>query len=177
MTKQALIFQGWYQKPESNWYPWLKIELEKRGYTVFLPDLPTMHSDLPDMGTQLQLIDELITIDKDTIIIGHSLGALLGMRLAEKYSFDKLFLIAGWDYDDLTQGHRLFWKKPMHHAIIKRNVKEIFVLSSDNDPYTTALTAEEMSKRLGGKFILVPNAGHFTEKDGVTKIPKLLHLI
>ncbi len=177
MKKQVLILQGWYQKPESNWYPWIKKELEKKKYKVFLPDLPTMHTDLPDMNKQLSYINKLLPINNQTIIICHSLGALLGMRLAEKYSFNKLFLVAGWDYDDLTQGHRLFWKKPMQHALIKRNVKKIFVVSSDNDPYTTAVTAEEMSKRLGGKFILAKGAGHFTEKDGVIKIPEVLQYV
>lgn len=171
---QALILHAWYEKPDKNWYPWLKTELEKRGYTVLVPDLPTMQTDLPDMDKQLQYIDGLITIDKDTIVIGHSIGCLLAMRLAEKYSYNKMFLVAGWDYDDLSLEHRLYWKKPMHHTLIKRNVKEIFVVSSDNDPYTTAFTAEEMCKRLGGKFILVPGAGHFTEKYGIITIPAIL---
>ncbi len=174
MKKQALILQGWYQKPENNWYPWLKKELEKIQYTVFLPDLPTIHTDLPDMQKQLSYINSLFKINSETIVIGHSLGCLLGMRLAEKHPIDKLFLVAGWDYDDLTQGHRLFWKKPMHHTIIKHNVKEIYVISSDNDPYTTAFTAEEMSKRLGGKFILIKGADHFTEKTYMITIPSIL---
>lgn len=106
MKKQALILQGWYQKPNSNWYPWLKKELEKRGYKVFLPDLPTMHTDLPDMK--------------------------------------------------------------------KQHVKYIYCISSDNDPYTTTNDAKAMNKRLTGKFILIKDAGHFTEKDGITTIPQLL---
>lgn len=172
--KQVLMLHGWYQKPSSNWYPWLKRELKHREYHVFLPDLPTAHTDLPDMNKQLRFVERLVTLDKDSMVIGHSLGALLGMRLAEKYSFDKLFLVAGWDYNDLTSGHRLFWKKPIHHAVIKRHVRKIFVISSDNDPYTTAVQSEDMSKRLGGKFILVPGAGHFTQKYGVTTIPSIL---
>lgn len=172
--KQALILQGWYQSPKSNWYPWLKKELEKREYTVFLPDLPTMHTDHPDMVKQLAFIQKLTTIDKNTIIFGHSLGALLGMRVAERCSFDKLFLVAGWDFNDLTREHKLFWKKKIDHKKIKMNVREIYCISSENDPYITAFMAEEMSKRLGGKFVLVKDAGHFTEDFGIKKIPELL---
>ncbi|MBI4065185.1 alpha/beta hydrolase [Candidatus Gottesmanbacteria bacterium] len=175
--KQALILQGWYQKPESNWYPWLKEELEKKKYTILLPDLPTIHTDLPDMTKQLSFINQLLTINHQTIVIGHSLGCLLGMRLAEKYSFDKLFLVAGWDFNDLTKEHRLFWEKPINHAAIKRNVKEIYCISSDNDPYVTAFTVQEMSKRLGGKYMLIKGARHFTDKDGITQIPQLLSLL
>jgi len=177
MKKQALILQGWYQKPDRNWYPWLKKELEKREYTVFLPDLPTMHTDLPDLSKQFAFIEKLPTIDKDTIIFGHSLGCLLGMRLAEKYSFDKLFLIAGWDFDDLEPGHRLFWKTNIDHNKIKKHVKNIYCISSDNDPYTTARTTELMSKRFSGKFILIKGAGHFTDEYGIKQIPILLSFI
>lgn len=171
---KALILQGWYQKPQSNWYPWLKTELENRDYRVHLPDLPTMHTDLPDMKKQLQFIDTLIAMDENTIIVGHSIGCFLAMRLAEKYSYNKMFLIAGWDFNDLSVEHRLFWPNSINHEAIKQHVKEIYCISSDNDPYMTAFTVEEMSKRLGGKFILVPGAGHFTEKDGVTTIPAIL---
>ncbi|KKQ98096.1 MAG: hypothetical protein UT23_C0005G0019 [Candidatus Woesebacteria bacterium GW2011_GWA1_39_12] len=113
--KKALILQGWYQKPDKHWYPWLKKELEKRGYEVYLPD------------------------------------------------------------DDLTvPEHKLFWQSKINHSKIKQNVKEIYCISSDNDPYTTAVVTEQMSKRLSGKFILLKGKGHFTEKFGVTKIPELL---
>lgn len=174
MKKQALILHAWYEKPENNWYPWLKTELEKRGYTVFVPDLPTMQTDLPDMQQQLSQIEQTITIDSETIVMGHSIGCLLAMRLAEKYSFNKMFLVAGWDFNDLYPQHRLFWPNPIDHEAIKKHVKEIYCFSSDNDPYMTAFAVEEMNKRLDGKFILVPGSGHFTEKYGITTIPAIL---
>ncbi len=172
--KKALVLQGWYQKPNSNWYPWLKKELEKKKYTVHTPDLPTMHTDIPDMQKQLAYIRKHVSVDANTIIFGHSLGCLLAMRIAQQTSYRKMFLIAGWDFNDLSYEHRLFWQTRINHTAIKKNVKEIYCISSDNDPYITAFTAEEMSKRLGGKFILVTGAGHFTEKDGVTTIPKII---
>ncbi len=173
--KKALILHAWYSNPSDNWYPWLKEKLEKKGYHVSIPDLPTMGTNLPNMKKQLAFIEKNFKIDKDTIVFGHSLGTLLAMRLAEKHTFRKMFLVAGWDFNDLTSEHRLFWKTPLNHKKIKDNVKEIFVISSDNDPYITAITAEDMSKRLGGKFILVKNACHFSKKlGGVTKISKLL---
>ena len=61
--------------------------------------------------------------------------------------------------------------------MIKKNVKEIYCLASDNDPYFTAFTVEDMSKRLGGKFILVKGAGHFTKNFGIERIQELLSII
>lgn len=56
MAKQALILHAWYEKPESNWYPWLRTELEKRDYTVHLPDLPTLQNDMPELKSPLSFI-------------------------------------------------------------------------------------------------------------------------
>lgn len=177
MNKSALILHAWYSKPENHWYPWLKKELETKGYSVFLSELPTMNTDLPDLQKQLDFIQNEVKIDENTVIFGHSLGCLLGMRIAEKQKFQSLFLVAGWDFDELTPEHKLFWQTKIDHEKIKKNVSNIYCFSSDNDPYITAFTAEEMSKRLGGTFILKKGAGHFTLKDKILKIKELLALV
>lgn len=176
--KTALILHAWYSKPNDNWYLWLKGQLEKKGYEVCVPDLPTMGTNLPDMKKQITFIEKNFKIDKDTIVFGHSLGTLLAMRLAEKFQFKKIFLVAGWDFNDLIAEHRLFWPNPINHKKIIKNVKEIFVISSDNDPYITAIQAKDMCGRLGGKFILLKGKCHFSKKQGnVTKLPFVLKYI
>jgi len=53
--KKALILISWYGAPESDWLPWLKTQLEKKGYEVAIPDLPT-RTDLPDMEQMLTML-------------------------------------------------------------------------------------------------------------------------
>lgn len=175
--KQALVLHAWYNNPKNNWYPWLRIELKKRDFSVYIPELPTLQTDLPDLAQILKFVTSNFELNRQTVVVGHSLGAVVAMRLAEKHSYAKMFLVAGWDYDDLYRQHILFWKTKMKHAQIRRHVKNVYVYSSDKDPYITTFQAEEMSKRLGGKFILVKGAGHFTDKDGITKIPELLKFL
>ncbi len=177
IMKKALILHGWFCESSQNWYPWLKKELEKKGYLVDLPDIPELRKDVPDQKKILKSIIKNNKIDKDTTVIGHSLGSVLAMRLGERKKFKKMILISGWDFDDLTEGHKKFWETKINHAKIKNNVKEIVVIHSDSDPYITAFLAEEMSKRLNGKFVLIKGAGHFQEKDGITQIPKLLEIV
>jgi hypothetical protein len=174
-VKKALILISWYGAPENDWLPWLKKELEKQGYEVAVPDLPTIQTNLPDMEQMLKILK----VDENTIVIGHSLGALLGLRLAEKQKFEKLILVSGWDFDDgLAPEHRLFWPNKIDHKKIKSNVKEFVVIHSSNDPYTPSSDAEAMSQRLGGKFVLIQNGGHLSQKSGGrTDLPEILPFI
>ncbi len=175
--KKALLLESWYASPDSHWFPWLRKELENRGYEVYIPDLPTINTNLLDMEKMIKCVEDLKVLDKETVVIGHSIGSVLALRLAERYRFGKMILVAGWDFDDLQAEHQLFWPNKINHDRIKKNVKEIYCLTSDNDPYTTAYQVEEMSKRLGGKFILVPGAGHFTEKFNITTLPQVLECV
>jgi uncharacterized protein len=174
-NKNALILQSWFSTPKGNWYPWLKKELEKKGYQVSLPDLPTIRTNLPNL--QQMLTATIPLINSETVVIGHSLGNLVGLRLAEKRAYKKLIQVAGWDFDDLVEEHKLFWKNKINHDVIRNNVNEIVCISSDNDPYVTAFQVEQMAKRLNGKFILIKNGGHFGKVENCKKIPQLLDLV
>lgn len=175
--KKALILHSWYGAAGNDWYPWLKRELEKKDYSVFLQDFPELRVDVPDMEVILTRIEKECPVDVETTVIGHSIGCLLALRLAERHKFQKMILVVGWDYDDLTEEHKLFWKTKIDHSIIKNNVQNIFVVHSDNDPYTTVFQAEEMSKRLNAKFVLIKGAGHFTKKDIGGQAPVILDVI
>jgi predicted alpha/beta hydrolase family esterase len=175
--KQALFLQSWLSQTTDIWYPWIKSELKKCGYTVFLPDLPTIRTQLPDLNKMLQKVKKTLVIDKNTIIIGHSIGTLVALRLAEKYKFKKMILVSAWDFDDLFKAHRLFWKTKINHRKIKNNVKDIVVIQGEHDPYVTASTAEEMSKRFNAKFVLIKGLGHFGNDDKCVQLPQILGFV
>jgi predicted alpha/beta hydrolase family esterase len=174
---KVLFLQSWYSKVTDNWYPWLKKELDKMGHETYFPDIPEMRKDVPNMSRILKFIESLKVIDENTIIIGHSLGNLLAMRLAEKFRYKQMILVSVCDYDDLCEGHRLFWKTKINHSKIKKNVKNITVIHSDNDPYFTAIAAEDTSKRLNAKYILIKGGGHFGSKEKTKKMPEILKLL
>lgn len=171
MQETIAILHGWPQALTAHWYPWLKTELELKGHTVYLPELPTMLSPKPHMPTQLQYLEELLKDDTHVSLVGHSLGSVVAMRYAEKHKIDKLVVVGGFDYDDLTEALVSYWPNKLNHTEIIRNSKTRFVIHSDNDPYTlTKMNAESMAKRLQAEFILIPGAGHFMKEDGWTEI-------
>lgn len=175
--KQALILTAWFHGPQDNWYPWLKKQLEKKGYATYVPELPSIHTNEPNLEQMLETVDKTLSIDKETTIIGHSIGCLLAMRIAEIKSFHRMVLVSGWDFNDLTKEHQSFWKLSIDHEKIKQNVDKIYCISSDNDPYCTYFVNEQMADRLGGKTIMVKGAGHFTDKFGVAEVPQIVELM
>ena len=52
--KQALILHGTDATPASNWFTWLKKQLEQDDYTVWLPQPP--NSDKPNTKTYNQFL-------------------------------------------------------------------------------------------------------------------------
>jgi len=39
MTKRLFIVHGWGFNPRMNGYPWVKKELEKKGFMVVIPEI------------------------------------------------------------------------------------------------------------------------------------------
>ncbi len=174
---KALIFTGWYSKPTDNWYGWLKTELEAKGYEVSIPELPTILTDKPDLKQILAYLFSNFEITPDTSLIGHSLGCLVAYRLAEQKQVNTILTVSGWDFNDLTEEHSLFWDNALDHQKIIENSKKIICVSSDSDPYYTAATTIDMAKRFKGESLILNYGGHFGSKDNISQIPELLNYL
>lgn len=130
------------------------------------------------MEAMLKFILDKNFVDDETVVIGHSLGSVLTLRLAERVGFAKGILLAAWDYNDLTPEHQSFWQTMMNHGVIKKNVGEWVAIISDNDPYVTKIIAHEVAARLEAKTVDVGPKGHFLAKDdGVNEVPEILELV
>lgn len=175
--KKALILHACMDNPSGNWYPWLKKEMEGRGYEVWIPTLPTMDSPQPNMEPMLKAILDKQLVDQDTIVVGHSLGAVLALRLAERTVFREGIILAGWDFDDLDPRDDLFWPNPIDHEKVKRNVPSWIVPISANDPFVSSYMTQRMAERLGGKALMLGAKGHFCTSDGVTEISEILAFV
>lgn len=93
--KRVLIIHGYNTNANECFYPWLKKTLTKMGYVVDLPNLPNPTS--PDIDEQVNYILENYP-NKQNIILAHSWGSCIAMKLIEKldYKIDKLILVSGF---------------------------------------------------------------------------------
>jgi len=178
----AIIIHGSYGSPEENWIPWLKEELEKRGFSVFAPRFPT-----PE-GQSLEAWDAAFSpfekyLDGNAILVGHSLGVTFILRLLERINskVKACFFSAGFvgllgdpKFDEIN---KTFVEKPFNWAKIRQNSGSFTLFHSDNDPYVAIENAEEIANGLGIEPAIVKGAGHFNSSAGFTQFPQLLEKI
>lgn len=179
--KRAAIIHGAYGNPEENWFPWLKEELEKLSYEVFTPPLPTPKHQHLEMW--LEKVEQYRRSwgDKDTLFIGHSIGAAFVLRMLMSHIGEPIkasFLVAGFiselgdpKFDKLNAS---FLTNPFDWEEIKRNCQQFFVYHSDNDPYVPLEKGEELASKLVIEVTLIKEAGHFNEDAGYTSFEKIL---
>ncbi|MFH1448257.1 MAG: alpha/beta fold hydrolase [Candidatus Micrarchaeota archaeon] len=165
----AILVHGAYGNPEENWFPWLKRELEKLGFNVFVPEFPTPGNQ--NLENWLRVFEEYRRhLGPDTILVGHSLGPAFILHVLEK--FDRpiwgAFFVAGFiseignpDFDGIN---RTFYQRT-DFSKVKENCRSFFVFYSDNDPYVREEKSMELATSLDVKPMAIKDAGHFNGKN------------
>jgi len=82
--KKAYIIHGWGGNSEEGWLPWLKKELEAKGFEALAFDMPDTEN--PKIETWVKYLEDNIqNPDEETILIGHSIGCQTILRYLEKF--------------------------------------------------------------------------------------------
>ena len=74
-----VLLHGYNGSPERDFFPWLKRELQKRGYRVYAPQLP--NSTEPNIEEQVDFLLKQHVFGPETIVVTHSLGGVVAMKL------------------------------------------------------------------------------------------------
>ena len=186
--KNALILHGAGNNSQGNWFPWLKKELEQKGYKVWAPDLPD--SDMPNQQKWLEVIfsNSDWEFNSESVIVGHSSGATFILRileiLPERIAINKAILVSAF-LDQGTKPEFFSYKQDLlkqtfNWKKIKDSAKHFYFIASDNDPYQCGQEhAQKLQENLGGELIIQPGQGHFNLEVGeeYRKFPLLLKLI
>lgn len=160
--KNVVILHGSGETPESFWLPYAKRELEARGYSVSIPQLPDTEWPVLEKWLPTALKE---TYTENTIIIGHSAGCPLTLSILEnlKVRVKQAILVAGFSTplpEDngtnpiLQQGYN--WEE------IRQHVEDLVLINSDNDPWgCDDKQGREILDRLGkGTLIIRKGEGH-----------------
>jgi uncharacterized protein len=186
MIKNALILHGTQGNSNENWFPWLKNVLGEKGYKVWLPDLPG--SDIPN----LKMYNEYILGNKDwefnsdSIIIGHSSGAVAILALLNELSDDIIvntcILVSPFEKDSpggQWEANKELFDYNFDLKNVKKHAKRFILFISDDDPYCPVDYVKKLGKELDAKVIITHGDKHFSVSGGekYNKLPQLLNYL
>lgn len=185
--KRVFIIHGWDGYPEEGWFPWLKEELEKRGFEVIVPAMP--EPEEPKIEIWVPFLTKLIgTPDQNTFFVGHSIGCQAIIRyletLPENTKIGGAVFVAGW-YDlrnlETKKEERIAgpWvNTPRNDEKINKIMNgEVVAIFSDNDPWVIHENQNSWRKKVGAEIIVEHNKGHFSGSDGIKELPSLLDAV
>ncbi len=181
--KNALILHGTdfardKKQHSTNWFPWLKQKLEKRGYKVFLPELPLAYK--PNLKRYFRFLKANFQFNNQTVVVGHSSGAAVipGILQFIPDKIDKAFLVAPFYKDEGWNCEGLFSFKP-NWKKIRKQANKIIIIHSQDDPYVKPQQAYYLQKKLDCPLIMKKQQGHFNLEKGeqYQKFPLLLKLL
>ena len=186
--KRVFIVHGWDDDPESNWFPWLKKELEKRNFEVFVPQLPNPEN--PRIQTWVStLAKTVIKADESTYFIGHSLGCQTITRylesLPKNIKVGGAVFVAGFfkrltgleDEQGVKETEKHWLDTPIDLEKVKSHLPKRIAIFSDNDPYVPLDNQDDFRDKLGSKIIVEHNMHHFSQSHGITQLPIALKSI
>mgnify|MGYP003563929483 CR=1 FL=1 len=184
---KALILHGWRWDSKENWFPWLKKELNKKLFDVYIPNLPSTHK--PVLEEQLDCINVYSSdFKEDSLIVWHSLWWQLALAFIEENNIkDSLIIMVAPTYDKTIKEvwKDIAWEsydylvdynesKIDFQKINKLNNKFIIFLS-DNDPYINMENAKNYYKKLENvNFVEFKNKWHFNQSAWIYEIPEIL---
>jgi len=149
-----VLLHGFTGSPNANFFPWLKKKLEEKGHKVNVPKLPNTNN--PNINEQIKHVLQNCKFDENTVLLGHSLGGPVALKVIEnlKKPIKKLILAAGFvepNTKDRCYVKTFDWKFDFDK--IKKNVNEILILRDENDKDIRKDAANKIKTAVGGKII------------------------
>ena len=183
MAKRVFIVHGWAGYPEEGWFPWLKRELEARGFMVEVPAMPD--SDTPKIETWIPHLAKVVgQPDENTYFVGHSVGCQAIIRYLQTLPADTKIggavFVAGFynlrnlETEEEKQIAGPWLNEPRDDKKIRNIVNKAIAIFSDNDPFVLEENQQSWKELVGAKIIIEHKKGHFSGSDGVKELPSAL---
>ena len=138
MSKRAFLIHGLEGVPEGSWRPWLKNELEKRRFAVFIPAIPD--TNRPEMNAWVNYLAKVVgDPDRDCYIGG-------------------VILVAGFTSNLGFKELESFFTKLIEWEKIKSHCDKFVAIHSDNDYYVSLHYADLFKENLGAEVLIQHNS-------------------
>lgn len=183
MNKRVFIVHGWGGYPEEGWFPWLKKELETKGFAVVVPQLSD--ADTPRIQKWVPKLAQAVgAADEHTYFVGHSMGCQTIARyfetLPEGVRVGGAVFVAGFfkrltglgDDPNEQETERHWLGTPIDFARVKSHLPKSIAVFSDDDPWVPLDNQDDFRDKLGSEIIIEHARGHFSGgRDGTKEFP------
>ncbi len=161
MIKAILIHGNGGSKPTDGWLPYLKAELEKLGIATQAPQFPD--ADLARSSYWLPFLKDNLKADANTILIGHSSGAIAAMRFAETNQILGSVLVGSYHSDLGIEKEKWsgYFDTPWDWDAIRKNQQWIIQFASASDPWIPVTEARFVRDKLHTDYHEPSDQGHF----------------
>ena len=148
-------------KPEDKWFHYVVGELGKLGLEVINREFPD--PVLARKEYWLSFLEKELQADDNTILIGHSSGAIAALRFAETYKILGSVLVSAY-LDDLgieSEKQSGYFTDPWDFNAIKKNQEWIIQFASTDDPYFSIEQPRFIRDNLQTEYYEFNDRGHF----------------
>lgn len=148
-------------KPADNWFPYVEKELGKDGLNVVNVEFPD--SVLAREIYWIPFLKEELKADHNTILIGHSSGAIAAMRYAEKTPIFGSILVGTYHTDLGIETEKIsgYFDRPWDWEAIRKNQQWIAIFASEDDPWIPIEEPRFLQKKLNPDYFEYSDKGHF----------------
>ena len=144
-----------------HWLPSVKWALEKEGLKVITETMPD--NVLAREKYWLPFLKDKLHADKNTILVGHSSGAVAAMRYAENNKIYGSVLVGACHTDLGMKEERIagYYNRPWQWDKIKASQNWIIQFHSTDDPFIPVDEARYVHKRLNSEYTEATDEGHY----------------
>lgn len=163
----VVLLHGYAETPDRAWFPWLHRRLEESGMRVWSPALPAPLR--PDFRKWIKAVaGRARTWTPETVVIGHSLGAVLALRLLQTTVKERVraVILAGAPFASTLNIKALtqFFEHPVDWHRVRDMAETFVVIHAKNDPLVPFDHALRYREALGAELVLAEAGGHYTGK-------------
>lgn len=155
------------------WFPWLERECAALGLTVINRTFPDNVKARARFW--LPYLEEL-GADDNTILVGHSSGAVAAMRYAETHRLLGSILVGvcHTDLGDSGEAESGYYSAPWAWERIRANQQWIAIYHSTNDPLIPIDEPRFVAKQLKCSYFELDDRGHFVDSRELPEVVQFL---
>ena len=156
-----------------SWYPWLERECLALGLTVINQTFPDNVKARARFW--LPFLDEL-GADENTVLVGHSSGAVAALRYAETHRLLGSILVGvcHTDLGDADEAASGYYAAPWRWDLIRDHQQWIAIYHSTDDPHIPAAEPRHVAAQLKCSYFEFADRGHFVHAHALPEIVPFL---